>query len=52
MFEVVRKQRANGSYFGRIIRAEEIARVVAFLTSGASDWVSGQVICVDRGTAL
>ncbi|MGO4832995.1 SDR family NAD(P)-dependent oxidoreductase [Rhizobiaceae sp. 2RAB30] len=37
---------------GRMGRPEEVASVIAFLASGASSWVNGQVISVDGGKSI
>jgi 3-oxoacyl-[acyl-carrier protein] reductase len=37
---------------GRIGEAEDIAETVAFLAGSASDYITGQVICVDGGMAI
>lgn len=37
---------------GRMGRPEEVASVIAFLASGASSWVNGQVISVDGGKSV
>ncbi|MGH7991490.1 MAG: SDR family oxidoreductase [Limisphaerales bacterium] len=39
------------SAFGRIGKPEEIAEVVAFLASDASNWISGQNIRVNGALA-
>jgi 3-oxoacyl-[acyl-carrier protein] reductase len=38
--------------FGRLGRAEEVARVVLFLASDEASWVTGQTIAVDGGQML
>ena len=38
--------------FGRFGKAEEIAKVVSFLVSEKSNYITGQVIKVDGGLAI
>ncbi len=47
--ELVRRFAAM-SAFGRLGTVEEIAEVVAFLTSGRARWITGQVVRVNGGT--
>ncbi len=37
---------------GRMGTAEEVAQLVAFLAGGKSDYITGQVICVDGGMVM
>lgn len=37
---------------GRMAKPEEIAEMVAFLAGSGSDYITGQVICVDGGMAM
>lgn len=36
---------------GRLGETIDVAKVVGFLASDDSEWVNGQVICVDGGNA-
>ena len=37
---------------GRMGSGEDVAGLVAFLAGGRSDYITGQVICVDGGMAM
>ncbi|ANW22246.1 glucose 1-dehydrogenase [Streptomyces clavuligerus] len=50
--EEVRQAAAEVSALGRIGRPEDVADVVAFLTSDAARWVTGQVIDASGGSRL
>ena len=49
--EQVLKMIAGFSPMGRIGRPEEVAEAIVWLSSGASSWVSGQVIRANGGMA-
>ena len=42
---------AQMSAFGRLGRPEEIAEMIAFLASDAANWITGQNLRVNGGTA-
>jgi 3-oxoacyl-[acyl-carrier protein] reductase len=45
------KRMANMSFQGRVAEPEDIARVVLFLVSDESGWVTGQNISASGGAA-
>lgn len=52
MPEKVREAAVNTIPMGRMGLPEEIAETVAFLAGSGSDYITGQVICVDGGMAI
>lgn len=52
MSEKTREAAVGAIPMGRMGRPEDIAETVAFLAGGGSDYITGQVICVDGGMAI
>lgn len=52
MSEKTREAAAGTIPMGRIGKPEDIAEMVAFLAGSGSDYITGQVICVDGGMAI
>lgn len=51
-YEELRAHVVGKTPAGRVGRPEDLAEVVAFLCSGASDWIRGQTIVADGGFTL
>lgn len=52
MSEKTREAAAGTIPMGRMGKPEDIAEMVAFLAGSGSDYITGQVICVDGGMAI
>ena len=50
--EKVRENMLAAIPVGRMGSGEDVAGLVAFLAGGRSDYITGQVICVDGGMAM
>ena len=52
VFEEKFKERISDIGMGRLARPEDIANACVFLGSDLSEYISGQILCVDGSTVI